>query len=138
MSCCKCCGNRQSFRNMVAIHIPVFDSAVEVGSSPTAWTIRVEGAAIQAHTFACQIKDGCFVSAHTKLAGWGKHVVLSTEAIAGDFRTAIYAVMRKRHGDAIELILEALGKRISEATDDVIVLARIRERNFAPNKAPSI
>lgn len=120
---------------MVAIRIPVFDCAPGVKPSPAAWTIRVEGADLQAHTFACQEKDGCFVSAHTKLAGWGKHVVLSTEAIAHDFCTAIYAAMRKRHGDSIELILEASGKRKNEATDDVIVLARIRERNFAPNKA---
>ena len=121
---------------MVAIRIPVFDGDAGVKLSPAAWTIRVEGADLQAHTFACQTKDGCFVSAHTKLAGWGKHVVLSTEAIASDFRTAIYAVMRKRHGDYIELILEASDKRKNEATDDVIVLARIREGNFAPNKSP--
>lgn len=121
---------------MVAIRIPVFDCDAGVTPSPTAWTIRVEGAALQAHTFACQEKDGCFVSVHTKLAGWGKHVVLSTEALANDFRSAIYGVMRKRHGDSIELILEGSGKRRHGATDDVIVLARIRERNFAPNKAP--
>lgn len=102
----------------------------------TLWTIRVEGAALQAHTFACQVKDGCFVSAHTKLAGWGKHVVVSTEAIANDFRTAIYPVMRKRHGDSVKLIAEVVAGRKTGATDDDIVLARIRTRNFAPNVAP--
>jgi len=121
---------------MFTICIPAFDADAQVKFSPAAWTIRVEGAGHQAHTFACQTKDGCFVSAHTKLAGWGKHAVLSTEAIANEFRTAIYPVMRKRHGDSIELILEASDKRKNGITDDVIVLARIRERNFVPNKAP--
>lgn len=123
---------------MVTIRVPVFDDAAEVKSPPCAWTIRVEVAAVQAHTFACQTKDGCFVSAHTKLAGWGKRVVLSTERLARDFRTAIDAVMRKRHGDSIELILEPSSKRKNGATDDAIVLARIREHSFVPNKAPKI
>jgi len=102
----------------------------------TAWTIRVEGATTQVHTFACQVKDGCFVSPHTKLAGWGKHVVLSTEEIANDFLTAIYPVMRKRHGDSVELILEKSARLKNGMTDDEIVQARIRTRNFAPNVAP--
>lgn len=123
---------------MILIHIPVFDDDTCVKSSPAAWTVRVEGAALQAHTFACQVKDGCFVSAHTKLAGWDKHVVLSTEALANDFRAAIFASMRKRHGDFVELTVEASDKRKNGTTDDVIVLARIRERNFAPNKSPKI
>jgi hypothetical protein len=76
---------------MSIIPIPVFDyDAPRVKPSSSAWTIRVEGTRLQAHTFACQEKDGCFVSAHTKLTRWGKHVVLSTEALARDFRTAIY------------------------------------------------
>jgi hypothetical protein len=121
---------------MVELRIPVFDDVPDAKQSPAAWTLRVEGANFQAHTFACQVKDGCFVSAHTKLAGWGKHVVLSTEAIARDFRTAIYAVMRKRHGNSIELILEPSTTLKNGITDDVIVLSRMRERNFVPNKAP--
>jgi hypothetical protein len=107
-------------------------------SSDTSWTIRVESAATQAHTFACQEKDGCFVSAHTKLAGFGKHVALSTEALADDFRTAIYPIMRKRHGDSVELILlriQTVGRGKACKIDDEIVLARIRDRNFAPNVA---
>lgn len=120
----------------ITIFIPDFDDVTVVKSVPAAWTILVSGAALQAHTFACQVKDGCFVSAHTKLAGWSKRVVLSTESLAGDFCTAIYPVMRKRHGDDVELILEASDKRKNGATDDAVVLARIRERNFVPNKMP--
>lgn len=107
-------------------------------SPEISWTIRVESAVAQAHTFACQNKDGCFVSAHTKLAGFGKHVALSTEKLADTFRTAIYPTMRKRHGDSVELILlkiQTLGGGKVCKIDDEIVLARIRDRNFAPNVA---
>ncbi len=46
------------------------------------WTIRVEGAAIQWHTFALQSKDGCYISANTKLVGDDKAVSLSNEDLA--------------------------------------------------------
>lgn len=102
---------------MIAIRIPVFNYGAGVMPPPEAWTIRVEGACLQWHTAACQEKDGCFVSAHTKLAGWGKHVVLSTEALGRDFCTAIYPFMRKRHGDGIELTLEFAGlKKTTQQT----------------------
>lgn len=105
-------------------------------SSDTTWTIQVESASTQAHTFACQDKDGCFVSANTKLAGFGKHVALSTEALANDFRTAIYPIMRKRHGDFVALTLlriQTVGGGKACKIDDEIVLARIRDSNFSPN-----
>lgn len=123
---------------MVTISIHEFESGAASHVSPDAWTIRVEEAGIQAHTFACQTKDGCFVSAHTKLAGFSKRVVLSKETLARDFCTAINAVMRKRHGDSVELILEPSGRRKNGTTDDAIVLARIQERNFVPNKSPRV
>ena len=109
-------------------------------SSDITWTIEVESAATQAHTFALQHRDGCFVSANTKLAAFGKHVKLSNAELANTFRTAIYPVMRKRHGDSVELTVrkvEAFGLRRSSASksDDEIVLARMRDGNFAPNVA---
>ena len=56
--------------------------------------------------------------------------------MASDFRTAIYPVMRKRHWDSIELTLETSCALKNGQTDDEIVMARIQQRNFAPNVAP--
>lgn len=100
------------------------------------WTVMVENAGIQSHTYALQAKDGCFVSAHTKLAGWGKAVVLTTRELAEEFRDAIYPVMRQRHGEQVELTVEpVIGMR--HGPDDAIVRARMAEKNYAPNKQPA-
>jgi hypothetical protein len=100
------------------------------------WTIRVEGANIQWHTFALQAKDGCYLSANTKLVGYEKAVTLSTESLTRRFREAVLELMRKRHGDKVELVVELGGRK--NGTDDVLVEARIAQDVFAPNKRPVI
>lgn len=121
---------------MITIHIPEIGVNEMVVAPPQAWTIRIEDANIQTHTFACQVRDGCYVSAHTKLAGWTKRVVVSTQALAQDFCTAIDPIMRKRHGDDIKLMLEGCAWHKHMKTDDDVVLARLRTRNFVPNVTP--
>ncbi|WP_143752300.1 hypothetical protein [Burkholderia sp. SRS-W-2-2016] len=100
------------------------------------WTIRVEHADLQSHTFALQAKDGCFLSANTKLAGYDKAVTLTSEALAERFRAAILGVMKKRHGEDVELIVEPGGQR--KSADDELVNARISQGVFAPNKRPAL
>jgi len=104
---------------------------------PTVWTIKVEYANSQRHTFALQSHDECYMSAHTKLAGFDKLVRLSSPELAQEFINATTEIMKKRHGDDISLIIEPcpdLSKK--QKYDDQIVLARIKQNNFAPNKAP--
>ena len=98
------------------------------------WTIRVEGAAIQWHTFALQSNDGCYISANTKLVGYDKAVSLSNEDLANQFRTALLDIMKRRHGDEVELVVERGGR--GKHVDDTIVAARIAQKVFAPNKRP--
>lgn len=105
---------------------------------PTAWSIQVEGAHGQAHTFALQEKDGCFLSAHKKLAGWAKCVRLSSADLAKAFIDALAVVMKKRHGDGVRLmVVPFAGSVRRHLFDDAIVLARIKTHNFAPNKVPA-
>ncbi len=104
---------------------------------PTVWTIRVESGYIQPHTFALQTKDGCYMSAHTKLAGYDKLVRLSSPELAQNFIDATTKIMKKRHGDDVVLTVAScpdLSRK--QKYDDQIVLARIKQNNFAPNKAP--
>lgn len=123
---------------MIIIRIPQIEADEMVVTPPQAWTIRIEGANAQAHTFACQERDGCYISSHTKLAGWSKRVVVSTQAMAQDFCKAIYPVMRKRHGDDIQMVLEGCDRHKYMDTDDDVVLVRLRTRNFVPNVRPAI
>lgn len=103
----------------------------------TSWTIRVEDAQFQAHTFACQVKDGCFLSAHTKLAGFDRMVLLSNPELAQQYIDALAEIMKKRHGEFVKLTVEPFsGSDRRKGFDDPVVLARLKERNFAPNKPP--
>lgn len=100
------------------------------------WTIRVEDAEIQRHTFALQSKEDCFLSANTKRAGIDKAVRLSSEDLARFFCEALLPTLRRRHGAAVSLVLASC--RTTDArTDDSLVRARIEERLFAPNSRPA-
>lgn len=122
---------------MVNIRLPVGEQYSH--APPAAWTIRVENANPQAHTFACQEKNVCFISANTKLAGFDKMVRLSNPELAQSFIDALKEVMTKRHGDLVQLEIEPFtGSDRRVVFDDEVVLARIKTRNFAPNKAPSL
>lgn len=100
------------------------------------WVVRVEDAEIQWHTFALQEKDGCYVSENTKLAFVDRTAILSSKALAERFAEALYPLMRKRHGAAVELaVMEITGAQV-QTKSDVIVQARIDQKNFAPNKRP--
>lgn len=104
-----------------------------------AWTIRVEESAIQSHTFALQERDGCFLGAHTKLAGFDKMVRLSTPELAQQYIDAVADVMKKRHGEFVHLSVEVFGSSGRRKDfDDAVVLARMREQNFAPNMPPKL
>jgi hypothetical protein len=100
------------------------------------WTIRIDDAALQWHTFALQTKDGCYISANTKLVASDKAVRVSTEALAGQFREAIMPTMRRRHGEDVCLTIEKWGTSKQKPLDDMMVQARIKQNNFAPNKRP--
>lgn len=102
----------------------------------TTWTIRVEGANSQRHMLYQQEKGICYLSAHTKLADYSKAVTLTSESLAREFREAVMEVMRRRHGDEVELIVEPGGRK--KAPDDQVVAARIAQRVFAPNKMPKM
>ena len=100
------------------------------------WTIRIDDAPLQWHTFALQVKDGCYISPNTKLVALDKAVRVSSEALAGQFREAIMPTMRRRHGIAVCLTIEKCETSRQKALDDVMVEARIAQNNFAPNKRP--
>jgi hypothetical protein len=100
------------------------------------WTITIDGAELQWHTFALQSKGECFLSAHTKLVGVDKAVLLSTRDLAESFREATLLTLRRRHGEAVRSTVATC--RTSEVqVDDLLVQARIREGAFAPNRRPA-
>lgn len=100
------------------------------------WTIRIEDAELQWHTFAIQSKGDCFLSPNTKLVGFDKAVQLSSEELARSFCEAILPTLRRRHGEAV-LATVATCRSTDSHVDDLLVEARIEERLFAPNRKPS-
>ena len=98
------------------------------------WTIRVVGGKSHWQMLYQHAKGICYLSAHTKLADFGKAVTLSNRQLAEDFRTAIQEVMRRRHGSNVELVVERGGGK--KCVDDELVAARIAQRVFAPNCRP--
>jgi hypothetical protein len=100
------------------------------------WTIRVEDAEMQWHTFAIQSKGDCFLSANTKLVGVDNRVQLSSEELAKSFCDALLPTMRRRHGGAVSLVLASCSTADARI-DDALVRARIEEGLFAPNKRPA-
>lgn len=120
---------------MVEIHIPVGD--YRASPLPSVWTIRFESTNRLANTFVLQEKHDCFLSANTKLAGFDKMVRLSCPELAQSFIDALKEVMKKRHGDLVQLTVESFsGSDRRKDFDDALVLARIKTRNFAPNRTP--
>ena len=101
------------------------------------WTIRIDDAELQWHTFAIQSKGYCFLSANTKLVGFDKAVQLSSEALARSFRIAVLPTLRRRHGESVKAIV-ATCQTTETNCDDELVEARIEAGLFAPNKRPSI
>ena len=101
------------------------------------WTIRVEDAELQWHIFAIQSKGDCFLSANTKLVGVNKAVRLSSEKLAKLFCEAVVPTLRRRHGEAVSVMV-ATCRTTDSRIDDSLVRARIQERLFAPNKRPAM
>jgi hypothetical protein len=113
------------------------------------YLLRIDGLAAQADTFAHLIEKGqCYLSPNTKLADQGKCAQLSDVTLAEAFAAAALPVLRKRHGDQVALEVEAW-RSVPSATelarimarvrhDTSVVRARLREKNFAPNRAPLI
>ena len=99
------------------------------------WTIRVTDANYQAHLFAIQSKDDCYISANTKIVGFGKAVMISTHELALSFCDSILPTLRRRHGDNVQISL-ATCRTTQTHHDDVLVRARIQEKQFAPNRRP--
>lgn len=99
------------------------------------WTIRIDDAELQWHTFAIQSKGDCFLSANTKLVGFDKAVLVSTKCLAQAFCDAVLPTLRRRHGDAV-LAMIATCRTTDVRIDDLLVQARIDEGQFAPNIRP--
>ena len=117
----------------------IFNEKIEAATLQVAWTIQVSNAKIQSHTFYLQEKEICYLSAHTKLAGFGKMVRLSNMGLAQDFIEASGDILKKRHGDDLLLTVESVSGSFREKDfDDPIVMARVNEQNFVPNKSPNI
>jgi hypothetical protein len=101
------------------------------------WTIRIDDAELQWHTFAIQSKGECYLSPNTKLVGFDKGVQLSNEQLAMAFRDAVLTTLRRRHGESVLVTVTTFHTNRAEP-DDSLVLARIKERVFSPNKKPSM
>lgn len=100
------------------------------------WTIRIEDANLQGSTFALQSKGDCYVSANTKLVGFNKALAVSSEELAQRFLDALMPTMRRRHGEDVTLSIAHCVQSKKRPLDDVLVIARIEQENFVPNKRP--
>ncbi len=115
----------------------------------TVFTIRIGGLAPRVDTMNYIVEKGiCYLSPNTKLADSEKAARLADVGVAEALAAAIQPFMRKRHGDDVEIVVEKLEFTTSKSErarlvarmlhDTSIVRARLREGNFAPNKAPLI
>lgn len=95
----------------------------------------MDDARIQNPTFALQVKEYCYLSANTRLVALDKAVALSSESLAQKYRDAVMNTMRQRHGDEVTLQIQSC-TRDRMSFDDALVLARIEQNMFAPNKRP--
>lgn len=100
------------------------------------WTIRIEDANLQASTFALQSKGDCYLSANTRLVGFDKALAVSSEELAQRFLDALMPTMRRRHGADVTLSISRCVQSKKRPLDDVLVIARIEQDIFAPNKRP--
>lgn len=100
------------------------------------WTIRIEDANLQGSTFALQSKGDCYLSANTKLVGFDKALTVSSEELAQRFLDAVMPTMRRRHGADVDLSVAQCVQSKKRPLDDVLVIARIEQENFVPNKRP--
>ena len=109
------------------------------------YQIRVEGAELtpsQIHMYFYQIeKHELYVSPHVKLAGQANVAQISDKEIAQSFLDKCLPIFRKRYGDDTELVLEewstgSIDKSLSKhlERDTHIVLCRLAQNNFSPNK----
>lgn len=100
------------------------------------WTVSVVNAQLQMPTFSLQSKGDCFLSANTKLVSLDKAVKLTNKDLAIIFRDAILPIMRRRHGELVQLKIGSLQIN-SGLDDDLLVIARIAANQFAPNQKPT-
>jgi hypothetical protein len=113
------------------------------------FVLRVEGLEARSDSLAHVVeKHDCLLSPNTKLADQAKGALLLEEALAQSFADAVLPVMRKRHGEQVRLVIQRwesspsgseLARQLARARHDTsIVRARLRERNFTPNRAPLV
>ena len=111
--------------------------------------LHVEGLTARSDTLAHVVeKQDCLLSPNAKLADPAKGALLLDEALAHAFADAVLPVVRKRHGDGVRLVIQSwesspsgseLARQLARARHDTsIVRARLRERNFTPNRAPLV
>ena len=111
--------------------------------------LRVEGLGTRSDSLAHLVeKHDCLLSPNTKLADQTKGALLLDEALAQAFADAVLPTMRKRHGDQVRLVIQCwesspsgaeLARQLARARHDTsIVRAKLRERNFTPNRAPLV
>lgn len=113
------------------------------------YQLRVDGLAPRTDNLAWMVdKSMVYLSPNTKLAEPGKGAQLLDASLADEFAAAALPVLRKRHGDQVAIVVEPSESVTSAADfarsmararhDTSIVRARLREQNFAPNRAPLI
>lgn len=82
------------------------------------------------------VHDECYVSANTKLCDFANSACLSSESLAKRYAEALLPVLRKRYGDGVRLVVANRGPQGRPEFDDALVLARIGQACFAPNRRP--
>ncbi len=71
-----------------------------------------------------------------KLVGFDKALAVSSEELAQRFLDALMPTMRRRHGQDVTLSIAHCVHSKKRPLDDVLVMARIEQASFAPNKRP--
>lgn len=100
------------------------------------WTIAVQDARLQMNMLYLQSKGECFLSANTKLSSIDKAVKLKNKELAIKYRDAIFPTIQRRHGGLVQLNIFSLQMDFG-LYDDLLVISRITENQFSPNKKPA-
>ena len=103
------------------------------------WTIQVKGkVATSLNIGRLIVDDELYVSANTKLCDFSNSACVSSKQIAQQFCDALLPILRKRYGDLVCLTVVNRGTQGRPAYDDALVVARITQKMFAPNRPPKI
>lgn len=103
------------------------------------WTIQVKGSvATSLNIGRLVVDDELYVSANTKLCDFSNSVCVSSKHLAQQFCDALSPILRKRYGDGCYLNVVNRGTQGRPAYDDALVVARITQKMFAPNRPPQM